>query len=285
MPSATLLHSGPISVVDYRCTSGPHDKPFVELHDSFAVSYVRKGSFGYRYRGVEHELVAGSILLGRPDEEFLCTHEHHACGDECLSLHVTPPATDALGVDVRKLNQVCAIGCLPPLPATMVTGELAQASAIGASDLGLEESALLLLDRVVNLVDGAGRRSSRVTSRDRARAVQAALWIDANSQQDVNLTGVAQQTGLSVFHFLRVFSQVLGVTPHQYLLRSRLRHAARLLVDEERPVTEIALDVGFADLSNFVRTFRRAAGVSPRAFRQASMGERELITARFSKFQ
>jgi AraC family transcriptional regulator len=82
---------------------------------------------------------------------------------------------------------------------------------------------------------------------------------------------------------LRLFSQVLGVTPHQYLVRSRLRHAARLLADDrERPVTEVALDVGFADLSNFVRTFHRAAGVSPGAFRKAARGERKIFQDRIA---
>ena len=71
---------------------------------------------------------------------------------------------------------------------------------------------------------------------------------------------------------------MLGVTPHQYLVRSRLRHAARLLADDDSAVTDIAYDVGFGDLSNFVRTFHRAAGVSPTQFRQASRG-----SARFSK--
>ena len=58
---------------------------------------------------------------------------------------------------------------------------------------------------------------------------------------------------------------MLGVTPHQYLVRSRLRRAARLLADGARSISDVAFDVGFGDLSNFVRTFHRAAGVSPRA--------------------
>ena len=73
---------------------------------------------------------------------------------------------------------------------------------------------------------------------------------------------------------------VLGVTPHQYLVRSRLRHAARLLADEERAITDIAYDVGFGDLSNFVRTFHRAAGVSPRGFRRAAQGDRRIVHER-----
>jgi AraC-like DNA-binding protein len=73
---------------------------------------------------------------------------------------------------------------------------------------------------------------------------------------------------------------VLGVTPHQYLVRARLRRAARLLAEDDRDVTEVAYDVGFNDLSNFVRTFHRAAGVSPLKFRQASRGMRKIFQER-----
>ena len=107
--------------------------------------------------------------------------------------------------------------------------------------------------------------------------METALWIDANSQRDINLDAAASQTGISPFHFLRLFANVLGVTPHQYLVRSRLRHAARLLADEDGSVTDIAYDVGFGDLSNFVRTFHRAAGISPLRFRQASLGKRKIF--------
>ena len=85
---------------------------------------------------------------------------------------------------------------------------------------------------------------------------------------------------LSPFHFLRTFANVLGVTPHQYLVRSRLRHAARLLADEDRSVTDVAYDVGFGDLSNFIRTFHRAAGVSPSGFRKAAHGDRKIFQER-----
>ena len=93
-----------------------------------------------------------------------------------------------------------------------------------------------------------------------------------------------REAGLSPFHFLRLFSHVLGVTPHQYLVRSRLRHAARLLADDSRAVTDIAFDVGFGDLSNFVRTFHRAAGVSPRGFRNAAKGDRKIFQDRLTAF-
>jgi len=60
------------------------------------------------------------------------------------------------------------------------------------------------------------------------------------------------------------------VTPHQWLLRARLQAAAGKLALTTAPVTEIALDVGFEDLSNFTRTFHAEFGSSPRQYRLAA---------------
>jgi AraC-like DNA-binding protein len=159
---------------------------------------------------------------------------------------------------------------VPPLAELMVLGERAQAAAEGRSDVGLDELGHALAHRFVAVTSGRAAPPPRATARDRRRAVETALWIDAHSHTPIDLERAAGEAGLSPFHFLRVFSGVLGVTPHQYLVRSRLRHAARLLAGCDRAITEIAFDVGFGDLSNFVRTFHRAAGLSPRGFRRAS---------------
>jgi AraC-like DNA-binding protein len=150
-------------------------------------------------------------------------------------------------------------------------------------DACLDEIGHLFASRFVEVASGRAPKAVAATSRDRRRAVEAALWIDAHSSQELNLEQAARHADISLFHFLRLFAGVLGVTPHQYLVRSRLRHAARLLADEDRSVTDIAYDVGFGDLSNFVRTFHRAAGVSPLKFRQAARGNRKIFQARFSK--
>src|SRR5262249_16839140 len=166
-------------------------------------------------------------------------------------------------------------------PELMVLGELGEASSGGWSDVGIDEVGWLLVARFVEIAGGRAWRRTESTDRDRRRAVDAGLWIDAHSPEAIDLAGARREVGLSCFHFLRVFASVLGVTPHQYLVRSRLRHAAGLLADEGRSITDVALDVGFADLSNFVRTFHRAAGVSPRAFRRAARGDRVVFRDRF----
>ena len=259
MRATTLFEGDSLSVYYYRCTAGPHDRPFAEAHARHSISYVRHGSFGYRTLGRLHELVAGAVLVGSPGQEYTATHEHHGCGDECLSVKLSPALAESLGESVWDMAR------LPPLPEVMVLAELACAAADGRSDVGVDEAAMLFAARAAGIASPE-TDASPVSARQRRIVVEAALWIEANAAEALDLEGIARQAGLSPFHFLRTFGRVLGVTPHQYLVRTRLRRAARLLAEGELPVTEVALEVGFADLSNFVRTFRRAAGTPPARF-------------------
>jgi len=280
MPTTTALRRGPLSATDYRCSAGPTDAPYPEQHGAFTISYVRKGSFGVEMRGKSFELVAGSVLVGHPGDEYTCRHDHAAGGDECLSFALAPELAESLGTR----SEIWRAGGLPPLPELVVLGELAQATAEQRTDLGLDEVGLWFAARFARIVSGVKRITAvAVREADRRRAVEAALWLDQHSHEAVDLEGAARAVSLSPFHFLRVFSRALGVTPHQYLVRARLRRAARLLSDGERKITDVALDVGFADLSNFVRTFHRAAGVSPRRFRRAAKGERKILQDRLAR--
>jgi AraC family transcriptional regulator len=161
MLTATTLHSGPISVIDYRCAAGPGDPSFPEQHQCYSLSYVRDGTFGYRIRGRHFEMVAGAVLLGSPGDEFVCTHDH-ACGDECLSFHLAPEVVETLGTG----DDVWKRGALPPLAEIMVLGELAQAAVAGDSGVGLDEAGMLLAMRL-----------QRSPARDRSSCVARRLAI------------------------------------------------------------------------------------------------------------
>jgi AraC family transcriptional regulator len=280
MPQTVAYRSGLLTVVDYRCEVPPGARPEVEQHLRYSIAYVRKGSFGYRRGRRSAELVAGSVLVGRQGDEYVCTHDH-VCGDECLSFNFTAESLAAIGAP----DDVWSLGAVPPLAELMVWAELGQ-SAVDGRDAGLgadlDEIGLAMLGGLSRLRADRSSPAAEPGARDRRTAVESALWIGAHASQPVRLEDAARAAGISAFHFLRLFSRVLGVTPHQYLVRSRLRRAARLLADENRPVTDVALDVGFADLSNFVRTFHRAAGVSPRQFRRAARGTRKILQDRLA---
>ena len=278
MPTTRALTRGPVSVFYYRCSYGPADTPFLECHDEFTLSMLRGGSFGYRTNGREFELVTGSVMVGYPGDEYVCTHEHIA-GDEGISVHLTPAAADEFG----RGSRVWQVGGVPPLPELMVLGELTTAAGHGKSDVGADEAALMFVARFVEMVTDRKQTPTHASARDRRRAVEAAVWLAEHSAEPVDLDQTSRAADLSAFHFLRLFTRVVGVTPHQYLVRARLRTATRLLTNDDRSITDVAFDAGFGDVSNFVRTFHRAAGVSPRRFRQASRGDRKILQDRVQR--
>ncbi len=271
-----LLRADGIAVHDILCTAGPHTRPFEEAHGGHSVAYVRRGSFGYACQNCRAELLAGGTLLGRPGDGFTCTHEHSQ-GDACLSIQFSPERAAELAETAAPWRR----GALPPLPATVALGELLHATATGATTLALEEAALLYAGRAI----AAAREQQPATSAtptERRRAVAAAQWIEAHAAAPIDLAQAAAFAGLSRFHFLRGFTRVLGITPHQHLLRARLRHAAALLI-AGASVTEAAMTAGVGDLSQFTRRFRQATGIAPGGFRALAREDRNNRQARLAR--
>ena len=87
-------------------------------------------------------------------------------------------------------------------------------------------------------------------------------------EQDVELMLIAEEVGLSYYHFSRAFKQSMGLSPINYLAQQRIERAKRLLSETERPIVEIAVQTGFCSQSHFTASFRRWAGVTPKSFRR-----------------
>ena len=271
--SVKILRDGEFSVLDYKCAATAADEPFTEIHQRYSLSYVRKGSFGCKTLGRRFELLAGGLMLGCPDDEFICTHDHHDGGDECLSFQLSAELVDSLGGKLKTWR----IGALPPVAEIAIIAELAQAAACGKTDVGLDEAGIQLVARFLSLRSDSHGSRDKVTAHSRRLIVNVADWIEARSNCSIDLAQSARQAGQSPYHFLRMFKSVVGVTPHQHLIRCRLRHAAKRLLEDNAPITKIALSVGFEDISNFVRSFHRAAGVSPRTYRQLAATDRNFL--------
>lgn len=101
-----------------------------------------------------------------------------------------------------------------------------------------------------------------------AEAVEAAKrFIDENLCGPLDIETIAREVALSPSHFKRVFREVEGVSPWAYVTERRVRRAEELL-REERPLSEIAIETGFADQSHFTRVFKRLTGRTPGAARE-----------------
>ena len=205
MTTPRTLRRGPVAAFDYRCEARPGDPPLVETHGGFDIAYVRRGTFGYVANGKATDLVPGSLLVGAPGDEYVCTHDH-AVGDECLFFQLAPEVVE----DVGGASKAWKAGAVPPIPETMVLGELAQGAADGAADVGLDEAGLALAARFVAVASCRQRGRPSASERDRRRSVEAALWIDEHCHEPADLGTTAEAIGVSSFHFLRTFAAALS---------------------------------------------------------------------------
>jgi AraC-like DNA-binding protein len=95
------------------------------------------------------------------------------------------------------------------------------------------------------------------------RAVQAARdYLEDNHAENVSLLELQQVAALSPFHLARLFQQEVGMSPHAYLIQVRIAHAKRLLL-RGLPVSRVASETGFYDLSHLTRHFKRLVGIAP----------------------
>jgi AraC-like DNA-binding protein len=212
-------------------------------------------------------LAPGAVLLGNEGTCFECAHEH-AVGDRCLSFHFAPDYLEEITAAVPGARRAAfTLPRLPPLPELIpivAAGEGARDSRDGAE---LEEVALRLGGTVLAALADAEVVVRRPSQRDSRRITQALRRIEAEAQEPLSLTDLAREAAMSPYHFLRVFTQVVGLTPHQFVLRTRLHRAAVRLRSSDESVLSIAADAGFNDLSTFNRRFRKVMGCSPGAFR------------------
>ena len=201
----------------------------------------------------------GVIICGDGAEEFSFTYE----GDEALRRVV-------IAFDPELIAETAAACDLPPtFPApgidrgdrqTRVYALLRRLARSGGAD---EEGTL----EVLGLALGAPLPEPRRREHPRAAQLRTvAREINRDCMEPWDLAAMARSANMSRYHFVRAFSAVLGATPYQHLLGARLRLAADQLLDGG-PITHVALNVGFNDISNFNHAFRRVFGASPRVWR------------------
>lgn len=100
-------------------------------------------------------------------------------------------------------------------------------------------------------------------------AVQKAVdYIQKNYMKTLNIDDLSKQLNISKFYLIKLFSKSIGVTPYRYLIVYRIGEAKKLLRATHYKVDDIARAVGFADESNFCRTFSRLTGMTPAHYRK-----------------
>ena len=264
--ASTLARGRGWSVDDVICSFGPRDRPFEERHNGASVALVVAGTFQYRISKLREVLVPGALLLGNDGQSFECSHDH-APGDRCIAFRFDDDYLQQIAADAGLKERRFRVGRVPPV-RDIARGAAAASSAIaGAAVMMWEELALELATSALQL-SNAESPTHAVPRGAEARVSASVRAIERAPADAHTIESLAERAALSPFHYLRTFQRVTGITPHQFIVRSRLRSAAMQLASTRARIVDVAYSSGFGDLSNFNHAFRAEFGETPRQYRR-----------------
>jgi AraC family transcriptional regulator len=261
------------SVSEYLCTAGPGDRPFEERHDAVAIAAVIEGTFTYRADTGAAMLHPGAFLFGNAAACYECGHEH-STGDRCISFKIAPDYFAEIAASMAGSGRFrFATPMLAATPKLLPWVARIEARTAFAEPLAVDETAARLMEAVISAASGMTPLPVRVSARNARRVGDALRHIELNAADALDLDTLASVAIMSKYHFLRTFRHAVGMTPYQFLLSVRMRRAAVLLATSSAPVSAIAFEAGFGDLSTFNGRFREVFGMSPTAYRSRERGE------------
>ncbi len=195
----------------------------------------------------------------------------------CLMFYMPRRALDDMtheaGVPrVGDLRHQLGVGIDDPIVRNLLSSLLpAMAKPEEAHPLFLDHVALSFTAHIAHIYGGMD--AARGTSKGglapwQERRVKELMR--AGLHEDIPLSRLAEECGLSVRHFARAFRYSTGHSAHRWLLKNRVEHARELLNNRALSISEVALSCGFADQSHFTRVFAAMVGVSPGVWRRAN---------------
>lgn len=235
------------------------------IHAEYSVGLIEQGSTRFPLGGTMHSAQAGQMVFIHPNEPHACNPDT-ATGISYRMFYIAPGWLAGATAHGRAPRLVRPVVDDPELYAAW--RELHEAYVWGAP---LGEKQALLLTCLRELIDrhadndrqaGSAQQTDSDRRADSAAIARARKHLAASVGVRVPLDELAQVAGLSRHHFARSFKTATGLPPHCYQLQLALEYAKRLLAGG-LPISQAALDAGFADQSHFSRLFRQFTGATP----------------------
>ena len=236
-------------------------------HDRFTVGVFGARNGTIRIRGADWQAREGAILAIPPDE----AHSADPLPGLGWTYRTFYPSTELVALahegSAQAENAFFEQPILDDAPLARSLLALHNDLLSPAHGLAAEETLLLTLREL--LLRHATRRVPSDAPAVPARAVkEARAYLDEHYSQNVKLADLSSVCGMSPFHLIRSFRDVVGMPPHAYLTQVRANRARGLLVSGE-PLSATAYMCGFADQSHLTRTFKKIFGVTPGVYLSA----------------
>jgi AraC family transcriptional regulator len=239
------------SISDVVCRLGPQDRPEEEHFNRATIAVVLDGMFQCKTSAGSALLYPGAFLLGNAGSCFECGHDH-GVGDHCISFNFDAALFEEIAAGVAGLPgfrfPTAMLPTRPKLAWPVVESALHVTKKDSMAD---DELAIRVAEIVIRTLSGGIETSTSPAAREQRRLITALHHLEEHSEEPLTLAELCSVACMSKYHFLRSFRALYGVTPHQFLLALRLRRAAIKLRTMSLPVSTIAFETGFGDLSTF----------------------------------
>jgi AraC-like DNA-binding protein len=229
---------------------------------------VLSGKGYVRESGKEHALEAGQGFYYGPglEQEYRSDPKEPW---EVFWVHIAGEGAGSL-LNGRGASSVWLFkyGDLPKLKR--LTGELLGLASL--YDRNEVQLAVKLYELLAELALSAETLGAAATLDKRARMREAAEYIRTRCTEPLTLSQMAEQAGFSTYYFSRMFSEVMGRTPMEWLFECRLVAAKQLLMTTGWTIKQIAEHTGFSQSSYFIARFREHIGQTPQEYRRLYLG-------------
>lgn len=240
----------------------------MHYHDGFGFGVIEEGALGFRYRGENIVASKGMINLVNPDEMHN-GHDIDKMGWQYRMFYLPPTILQEFYSQMsgnEKEIPFFPMGVLhdPDIARRMLTFHKA-----------LEQNSLSRLEKeqefytIMHLLlyRHADKQIIELNIGNETERLQRILnLINDTPQKQFSIDELATEAGLTPWHFIRVFKNEMGLTPHAYLTQVRVHYAARLL-QCGYSISEVAELSGFTDQSHLHRNFRKIFAVTPGQYR------------------
>jgi AraC family transcriptional regulator len=257
------------SVNDVAYTAGDENRPLRDQHGLVSIVVIAAGSFRYRSTHGSVMLAPGALLLGNAGSTYECTFAHSP-GDRCIHFAYTPDLIEEIAREVPAARGTeFRMHRIPPVPAILSLSARAVLQSATHDRERWEELALSAAGQVLGLLSDEAKPVAPRSRRDERRVSEVLQAIETRHAEPLSIAKLSSMACMSPYHFMRTFRALVGVSPYQYLLHTRLRQAALAVGETSESIAAIAYGAGFGDLSTFAKAFRRAFALTPVQFRAA----------------
>lgn len=234
------------------------------MHDYYVIGLIHKGLQTFRYRGnTRYVTPPGGLLFLNPGE----AHTGEAANEEGFEYYAFYPRIAQVRAIVSDItgrdNEL-------PLFNNVRVDDSALANQMRELHISLRnnraplQSESMLFCLISSMVKQyADIRLTELHFGKENKAIETAkAYMQANLAKSITLTDLANASGFSRYYFLRLFTHVMGMSPHTYLESVRLMQA-KVLIKQGLDLRDIAYATGFSDQSHFTNRFKQYLGITP----------------------